>query len=184
MLNSKEKRRSKYTIELIIRILILIAVCILFPYWKKVVSEITFYLSNVMLQPFYPSAHIGHTLFLENYSLVFIDACSASSAYLLLFILIFATKGIILKERLSMLLNGITLILGMNLARVFILITVLVNAGANYFESLHILFWKIVSTVFVFLTWVYLTKKYKIKSIPIYSDYKQLVTMLKNLKYK
>jgi len=179
MPNFKKKHR-RYTTELIIRIIILTAVCVLFPYWKEAVSDITFCLSRIMLQQFYPLAHIGHTLFLEDYSLAFVDACSASSAYLLLFILTFITKGIMLKKRLFMLLNGSILILGLNLARILILVTVLVNAGVNYFENLHIFFWKIVSTIFVFFTWIYLIKKYKIKSIPVYSDYKQLAAMLKN----
>ncbi len=117
-----------------------------------------------------------------NYTLDFVPACIAASAYFLLFLLVLSTKDIKLRTRITMLLLGSLLILAMNVIRVEILIIALVEYGKTLFDSIHLIFWRFVSVVYVFFVWILLIKKYKVKSIPVYSDLKELYrkSLLKN----
>ncbi|MFA5176221.1 MAG: pacearchaeosortase [Candidatus Nanoarchaeia archaeon] len=117
---------------------------------------------------------LGNTLFINSYNIEIINACIAGSAYYLLYILILFTKDIKFKTRILMFLLGSLSILVMNILRILILIFVLIKFGTNYFESIHIIFWKLVSGVYVAFVWIFLVLMFKIKSIPIYSDLKEL----------
>src|SRR3989344_1881903 len=69
---------------------------------------------------------------------------------------------------------GSLLILAMNLIRIDVLIIVLIEKGVNYFETLHLFFWKILSSVYVALVWIFMTYKFKVKEIPVVDDFKTL----------
>lgn len=73
-----------------------------------------------------------------------------------------------------MFLSGSLLILIMNISRILILIFVLIEFRTNYFEAIHMVFWKLISGVYVAFVWIFLVLVFKIKSIPIYSDLKEL----------
>ena len=83
-------------------------------------------------------------------------------------------KDIKLKTSLKMFFLGSFIILLANIIRIESLIIVLINGGKNYFETLHLLIWKVLSSIFVALVWIFLIKIYKIKSIPLISDFKQI----------
>ena len=90
------------------------------------------------------------TIIANRQSLVFVTACVATAAYYLLTLLILFTKELSWKKMLKMFVVGALLILIMNIVRVIILIVVLFVEGSNWFELIHIAFWKFVSTIFVF----------------------------------
>jgi hypothetical protein len=70
----------------------------------------------------------------------------------------------------------------MNILRIDLLIAAFVSLGKEWFDTIHLVFWKFVSGVYVALVWIFLSKKYKIRSIPIYTDIKYLYnkSFLKN----
>ncbi len=100
----------------------------------------------------------------------FINACIAASAYFLLIILILSSwenyeKGI------KLFLTGAFLILVANVARIIILLMILKYSGQNLFETVHLLFWRIIASVYVAGVWVWLVKWFKIRRVPFYSDF-------------
>ena len=74
-----------------------------------------------------------------------------------------------------MFLSGSFLILLMNVIRVDALLYILVECGENWFKKIHIFFWHFVSSIYVAAVWIFLSYKFKVKSIPIYSDFKFLL---------
>ena len=104
----------------------------------------------------------------------FIEACIAGSAYFLFSLLVVFTKGINLKKNIKLVGYGFLLILGMNVLRIIILILVLLYAGQNWFDIIHLTFWWFVGGIYIAIVWIFLTKKLKIKTIPVYSDIKEL----------
>ncbi len=114
------------------------------------------------------------TIYSGNYALEFVEACVASSAYYLLTLLILMTKDISFKKMLKMFIVGSLLILAMNIFRVVLIIIVLLMFGGSWFDLIHLTFWKLISTLYVFLVWVLLIRWYKVNNIPIYSDVKYL----------
>lgn len=73
-----------------------------------------------------------------------------------------------------MFLLGSLIILIANIIRIEALIIILLKGGQNYFETLHLFIWKILSSVFVAGVWIFLIKKFKIKSVPLISDIKAI----------
>ena len=117
----------------------------------------------------------GYTLFINGQNLDFVPACVATSAYYLLSLLVLLTPGIKLKNRFYLFLSGSFLIFLMNVIRIDILLYVLVEFGENWFDKIHIFFWHFVSSIYVAAVWIFLSYKFKIKSIPVYSDFKFLL---------
>ena len=117
----------------------------------------------------------GSNLIVNAQPLAFISACIAPYAYYLILALIMLTKEIKPITRFKMFLLGSVLILFANILRIIILTLVLFYVGNNAFEFIHISFWYFVSTIYVVLVWILLTKIFKITSIPIYSDFKYML---------
>lgn len=103
-----------------------------------------------------------------------IPACVALPAYYLLFFLTLTTKDLNFKVSYKLFFIGSLLILVMNIIRIDFLILAFVGFGKAWFDYIHLFFWKFVSGLYVAIVWIFLTKKYKIISIPIYSDFKYL----------
>ncbi len=104
-----------------------------------------------------------------------IPSCAAASAYFLLLLLVVLTKDIKFLTRIKIFLLGSLAILLFNLLRIMLLILILNNYSISLFNSIHLFFWAIASSILVAFIWIYLTKRYKIRSIPIYSDLKYLL---------
>ena len=147
----------------------------------SLVSPVTFKLSYLSLFYLSPILTSSTSFLIENYNLNFIPACTAASAYLLL-ILLTLTTDIKLKKTLKVLLIGSLLILIANIIRIDILIIALIKFNSNLFDTLHLFFWRILSTLYVVILWVLLTKWFKIKEIPIYSDLKKVLKLQKDSK--
>lgn len=161
----------KYEFSLILRIAIalllrpemfylgLVFLTMLFPYLVMILLnyEVEFLFSERLL-------------IVNGTTLEFVKACVATSAYYLLALLILTTKGISLKKSIKMFIIGSLLIYLMNVLRITLLILVVINLGVDWFDTIHMTFWLIISSIYVFLVWIFLTRAYKIKTIPIYSD--------------
>ncbi|MBU2639678.1 MAG: pacearchaeosortase [Nanoarchaeota archaeon] len=118
---------------------------------------------------------IDDTLIYNETYIKFIPACAAASAYFLLLLLVVLTKDIKLKKRLKIFLLGSFIILLVNLFRITILTLILDNFSYNLFKTIHMFFWSIIASILVAFIWIYFTKKYRIRSIPVYSDLKYLL---------
>ena len=161
-----------YSIKLFIRLGIAFFLGVFFRIFYFVFDPITFYLSYLSIKIIGFTAKIGGKglLYVNNHSLNFANVCTAASAYYLLLLLILLTKDLGFLRSIKMFVLGSALILLFNIIRINILVYILVYYGENLFYSVHMAFWKIVSTIVVFLVWILLIKIFSVKSIPVYSD--------------
>ena len=145
------------------------------------ISSLTFNLSYYSLFYYNPTLVSEASFIIGNHKLNFISACTAASAYLLLALLTLTTD-LNLKKSIKVFLLGSVLILIANIIRIDILIIALIEFGSRTFNTLHLFFWKVLSTVYVVLLWIFLTKIFKIKNIPIYTDFKEIYKIYKESK--
>jgi len=119
------------------------------------------------------SIYIGSSGFFNSSHVIeLIPACIAGSAYYLLFILNMATY-INFKKRLYSLIYSFILLLILNILRI-IIISILFISNSLYFELTHKIFWYSLSIFFVVLIWFSEVIFFKIKNIPIYSDFLEI----------
>ncbi|MFH1456300.1 MAG: pacearchaeosortase [archaeon] len=170
----------KYKHKLVVRIGLLVLVGILFPYIYYMLNPLTLHVSYYILRLFSEATLLNSSIIIEGITLNFIDACSAGAAFLLLAILVLLTKALSFKKMLKMFVMGSVLIFLMNIVRIEFLILILTNYGLNLFDKIHMVFWRILSTIFVALVWIFMDKYFKLRTIPIYSDIKYLIKMIKN----
>jgi len=114
---------------------------------------------------------VGNIFNFSGVSIEIIKACIGGSAYYLLFILNLSIPKIKFSKRLKMILFSFTLLLVLNIIRIFTLSIVFISKP-YIFDWTHKLFWYLGATVFVVLIWFIEVKMFKIKEIPIYSDMK------------
>ena len=164
-----------YEKKLVIRVVLALLILFSYKLFYSILIPITLYTSFYLLKMLNYGVNLQETAIVtDSHILTFIPACTALSAYILLGLLILLTKGIKLKTGFKMLLLGSLMIFTANIIRIDSLIIVLINGGKNYFETLHLFIWKILSSIFVAFVWIFLIKRYKIKSVPIISDIKYL----------
>ncbi len=134
-------------------------------------APLTAYLSFFLISLFHRAATLdGMFITVGSQVIELIPACVAASAYLLLALLILLTRGISLKKGLLMFVVGSVFILVANVIRIEVLVALLLTKQVNYFETLHLLFWKILASVYVVGVWIVLCRWFHIKTIPLYSD--------------
>jgi len=121
----------------------------------------------------------GISIKISYYTINIVPACVAGAAFYLLFILLFSTPGIKPRERINILIFSFVTLFILNVARIIVLIFLL---DKPYFEVAHWIFWNIISTVFVVGIWVAVTFIYRLKAVPIFSDVKYLVSLVKKAK--
>lgn len=146
-----------------------------------VFTPLTLYPVAFLLRLFYDITVVGHIIFTDKVAIEISNACVAGSAYYLLFMLNFITRGIRLKKRVLMFLFTSSLFLGLNIARI-IMLSFMKIKEIIFFEQLHMLFWYFVSVVYVFIVWIMAVKAFKIKAVPFYSDFLYLRGLGKNKK--
>ena len=170
----------KYHYNLVLRVLIAL---IIRPEWIYYsLTWVTMIIPYAILSIFGYSVKIIYStrsLFINGSEFVMIEACIATSAYYLLILLILTTKDIGFKKSISMLLLGSLLILLMNIFRIIFLILTVLKLGDNWFGIIHMTFWYFISSIYVFLVWILLIKKFNVHNIPIYSDAKYLINQIK-----
>ncbi len=137
----------------------------------------TFYLSYFLLIP-YGDMVFGNFIYVADKKLEFVSACIATSAYILLSLLILLTKDIDFYKIIKIFLMGSFILFSVNIIRIYMLAVVLIKFDIILFNSLHLFFWQVFSTLFVLLLWIFLINFYNINTIPVYSDLKYLFKKL------
>jgi exosortase/archaeosortase family protein len=169
------KREYKKILNIFIRYIILIAVT--FPnfyIFTLIFTPLTIYLSYFLFTIFFETSLSGNVIILKDYTPIeIIQACVASSAYYLLFVLNLSIPNIKLKKRAKMILFSFSLLLFLNILRIFIL-GVMYSLQSPLFDITHKLLWYLISIIFVVGIWFFIVKIFKVKGIPFYSDIKSL----------
>jgi len=169
----------KYVKRVYVRLLLLIIFLLVgYKVIYVVISPITFYLIYYSLFFYSPILTSSTSFVVNGQSVNFIPACTAASAYLL-FLMLVLTVDIKFRKAASIFLTGSFLILFGNLVRVDILIISLIKYGYTLFETLHMFFWTVLSTIYVVLVWILLAWIFKIRDIPIYSDFLRVYKIFK-----
>lgn len=150
----------------------------------ELIQLITLYLTinttKLILSIFTNDVFIIDTFLTYNETFVkFVPGCAAASAYYLLLLLTVLTKDIKLKNRLRIFLYGSLIIFLVNIIRIVTLILILNNYSYNLFKTVHNYIWLILGSVLVVGIWIYFTRIYKIRSVPIYSDLKYVLKKIK-----
>lgn len=122
---------------------------------------------------------IGNKIITASHSLTFIDACVAAAAYLLLTMLILTTEGLTWKKRAVMFAYGCLMILLFNILRIELLFFILFRFDYSTYITLHLFIWKFLSTIYVFGVWMLLIRWFKVKTVPIYSDFMHILNLVK-----
>ena len=165
----------KYVKNLVLRVIAALLLVNSYQLIYKILIPLTLYPSYYVIKALgFEATLSGLQILANSHILTFIPACAAASAYILLGVLILLTKNIKLKTGLKMFFLGSLIILVANIIRIDALIIILLKGGQNYFETLHLFIWKVLSSIFVAGVWIYLVKRYKIKEIPLISDIKAL----------
>ena len=141
-------------------------------------SPITIYPVFFFLDIVFNAELFGHTILVENVPIILINACIAGSAYYLLLFLNLSTPGIKIIKRVGFILLSFLIFLLLNIIRILIL-SVMAIKGNSHFYITHILFWYLLSTIFVVLIWFFLVKFFKVKNVPFYSDLKTIYSIIK-----
>lgn len=169
----------KYGIKLIIRIIIAIIIALSSKLYYFILAPITLYATYAITKLFTPITLQSNKFFIDGLTLEFVPACVAVAAYILLSLLILLTKDIGCKKLIKLFLLGFFLIFIANIIRIELMIYVLTNFGSNLFKTLDLFFWKVLSTIYIVFVWIFLTRLFKINTIPIYSDIKYLLKKLR-----
>lgn len=174
------KTQQKKLINLFIRYLIILAAGIpnLWLFYK-ILTPLTKNSVAFILNLFSQTTTIGNIIIFNSTLIELIPACIAGSAYYLLLILILATPNIKLKQSTKIILFSFTSLFILNIIRITSL--ALLNQSI-YFSILHIIFWYVLSTLFVVGIWLADVKIFKIKNIPVYDDLRFVLGLVKNKK--
>lgn len=171
-------KKDGYLKSLVLRVTAAFAVLIGYPLFYMIIAPLTLHVSYFFFNIFVPSALIGTKIMTLTDSFEFIPACVATSAYILLALLVFLTKDISWNEQLQMIIYGWLAILAFNILRIELLLLTYLRFETA-FETLHLFVWKFMSTAFVVLLWLGLARLYKVKAIPVYSDLRHIISMIK-----
>jgi exosortase/archaeosortase family protein len=115
----------------------------------------------------------------NNYAIYIVEACIAGAAYYLLFILILSTADISFARRAYLAIFSFSLFFVFNVFRIFFLIII---TGTVYFDYFHLFLWYAISTIFVVFIWLLCIKIFKLESVPVYSDLKEILKLYKTKK--
>ena len=173
---------NRSNLSLILRYLLLILISLpnLFLFYF-IFSPLTIYPVYFLLSLFNEVYLSSNTLLIGEFAIHIIGACIAGSAYYLLLILNLSIPKINLKKRLKMIAFSFSLLLALNILRIFILVS-FVLISSSLFEMTHQIFWYLLSTFFVIGIWFLEVKMFNIKQIPVYSDIKFLIKKIKKSK--
>ena len=180
------KNEDKTVLGMFGRYLPLVAVA--FPslwIFYTIFTPLTVYPVYFLLNLFFDASLVSQTIVFvgQKISIELIEACIAGSAYYLLLILNLTTLGIKTKTRLYMILFSSLSFLIINILRIFLL-SLLAISDSPLFKIAHVVFWYLLSTVFIVGIWFVQVKVFKIKNTPLYSDLKFLYKLTKTKRIK
>lgn len=176
-----KKEENINVLFLFIRYFSIIAMWFIFnsSFVYSIFLNLTIYPVNFFLSFFYDSIIIDNSIIINSTMIEIISACVAISAYFLLFTLNFTTSMPI-KKRVKAILFSFSVLLIINVLRIFVLSVLFLNKYL-YFDIIHKTFWYLLSILIVIGIWFYSVYLFKIRNIPIYSDFKSLI---KGIKFK
>ena len=164
-------------------LIILLGLGNLFIFYKlltPITTNTTFYILSLFSSS---TAFLSqNTILFKQVIIELIPACIAGSAYYLLFILLFSTPNIKPLKRIKILIISFISFFILNIIRITFLANIASLTIINHptaFESIHLIFWYLISTLFVIAIWLLIIKHYKLKSIPIYTDLKFIYKLIK-----
>jgi|APSaa5957512535_1039671.scaffolds.fasta_scaffold15906_2 exosortase/archaeosortase family protein len=171
------KKQNKKILNLFSRYLtiIIIGAGNLYLFYKILIPT-TLHTTNLILKIFTPTILIGNTIQTNHALIEIAPSCVAASAFFLLIALILSISNIKPKTRAKALLTATVTLFTFNIIRILTLIPFI---NQPYFETLHWIFWHLISILFVLVAYFTTIKFYKIKSIPVYSDFKYLKSLTK-----
>ncbi len=138
----------------------------------KIFTPLTANLSFLLLKLISPETMIsGTNILFKQVSILLVPACVAGSAYYLLTILALSVADVKPLKRASILLFTLASFLILNVLRIFLFSNI---TEWSLFNTAHLIGWYLISTVFVVGIWFLTVKLFRIKSIPIYTDFKFL----------
>jgi exosortase/archaeosortase family protein len=138
------------------------------PLTINVIASILGIFTNVLI--------IGNQIFTGYGTLELIPSCVAGAAYFLLFALVLSTARLTLKKRVMILLSTGVMFFILNIARIILLFLI---SNTVYFETLHWLSWNIFSTILIIAIWLLNVWLFKVKTVPVYTDFEELVKLMK-----
>jgi len=141
-------------------------------------TPLTIYPVFIILKGIYGSVILQNSEMLINKEVIrLIPACIAGSAYYFLLILNLSTP-MKPKTRVYSLIFLISSFLILNIIRI-IVFSVLALSGFSYFDLAHKLTWYLGSTILIVILWFGNIYLFKIKSIPFYTDLKEIYKDIK-----
>jgi len=120
------------------------------------------------------------TIIFSSYSIQLVQSCIAGAAYYLL-VALNLTTPMNLAKRIKSLSFILILFLFINILRISIFSLLLVNSF-SLFNTIHMIFWYFLSSIFIIAIWIAAIKLFNIKEIPVYSDLKFIYSKLKKAK--
>lgn len=146
-----------------------------------VLTPLTIYPVFFILKIFFKESILNfanNSISIENLQIDIIKPCIAGSAYYLLTLLNFLTP-MLLRTRIRALFYSLLILLVINIARIVIFVF-LIKSEFIYFDIIHELTWNLLSTLIVVLIWFSTIKIFKIDTIPIYTDIKNILKQIRN----
>ena len=105
---------------------------------------------------------------------MFVEACIASLAYALLWVLVWLIKDISMDKRVFMLLSSWAVLFIVNVIRIATLVSIAMEHGMDAFIATDVWVWWVISGVLIAIIWIAMVLAYDVKSIPIWDDLKAL----------
>lgn len=179
LITNNKKINKKEALNIVFRYIVLLIIGLIgIKLLYLIFAPLTIYPVFFVLKLFYSQTILeGAKLTIGNKILNIIPACIAASAYYLLFILNLSTP-MSAKTRAKSIVLAIFSFLFLNILRI-IIFSALFIAGYSYFDLAHKLFWYFGSTLLVAAIWFANVYLFKIKSIPIYTDFKNFLHLLR-----
>jgi exosortase/archaeosortase family protein len=141
-------------------------------------TPLTMQASAFLLKFFYDVEVYINAIVVNSNIISMVKACVAGAAYYLLLILNLTTTGIKFRKRIAIFVFDAIMFFALNVIRIAILVIMQVNNLA-WFDVTHKIFWYGISTVYVVLIWLLTISLFKIKEIPVYSDFRLLLKQAK-----
>jgi hypothetical protein len=143
-------------------------------------TPLTIYPVFFLLNLFFKAFLVGNIITIGRNVIRIGEPCVAGAAYYLLFLLHFLTP-MKLKKRIFLILYSFIMLLVFNIIRIFLFSIFFVNSF-SFFNKLHLFVWYFLSVLVVFIIWVSEVRIFKIKEIPLFSDIKFIIQLVKNSK--
>lgn len=145
----------------------------------KILTPITIQTLNLILSIFINTTLVENIIYMDRAVIEIVPACVAGAAFYLLLLLLLSIRDINPKIRIKAIATAFAMLFILNISRILILIPII---NTSYFETIHWIFWHLISIIFVVAIWFSVIKIYKIKSYPIYSDFKYIRGLINPVK--